>query len=234
MYVAPPNVTALSLGDLLRSSFPYASDSGQTELSLFGNASRLSVPVYYAGELSLLSRRCVSIIGSRQVSEIGAGQAKRLSEELTSSGFVVMSGLAAGVDTQAHTAAIGAGGRTVAVIGTPLDMAVPTENAGLQALIYREQLLISQFPTGAGVSERNFPRRNRLMAALSVASVIVEASDSSGALHQARECVRLKRWLFIPQTLIEDRSLTWPSRFLKYDRVRAFKITLDIAKMIGA
>jgi DNA processing protein len=114
---------------------------------------------------------------------------------------VVVSGLARGVDTEALSAALAAGGRTIGVLGTPLDKVTPLSNGPMQELMYREHLLVSQFPVGSTVKKNNFPRRNRVMAALSDATAIIEASDTSGTLHQAAECSRLDRLLFITHAI---------------------------------
>jgi DNA processing protein len=173
--------------------------------------------IYYAGDLSLLARPCVSIVGTRKVSEAGITATDWLTRKLVAAGIVVVSGLAYGVDTVAHTAAIAEGGKTIAVIGTPLDKASPSENAPLQEKIYREHLLISQFQKGNKTFPAHFPVRNRLMAALSDATVVMEATDKSGTLHQAAECTKLGRWLFIAKSVVEDPNVSWPQDFLRYD-----------------
>jgi DNA processing protein len=172
------------------------------------------IRLYYAGDLGLTSRRCVSIVGARNASEDGLARARRLARELVAGGAVVVSGLARGIDTAAHYSAIENGGRTIAVIGTPLSRASPVENGFLQEVIWRDHLLVSPFPEGRPVLPKNFPERNRAMAALSDATVIVEASDTSGSLHQAAECQHLGRWLFILRTVAENPAVTWPKRFL--------------------
>lgn len=172
--------------------------------------------VFVAGDLSLLKKRCIAIIGSRKASPAGAKRARQLARQLAERGVVVVSGLADGIDTEALTAAIDAGGKVVAVIGTPLDQAYPAKNKELQELIYRDHLLVSQFPSGTRTFPSNFPARNRTMAALSDASIVMEASDTSGTLHQAAECVRLGRWLGIAKSVIDDPNLTWPERFTSY------------------
>ena len=125
---------------------------------------------------------------------------------------MVVSGLAAGIDAAAHQAAIDCGGRTIAVLGTPLDQVYPKANAALQSAIMRDHLCLSQFPVGAPVGRRNFPRRNLTMALIADATVIIEASDSSGSLKQAREALRLGRGLYMLKSVFEDASLTWPER----------------------
>jgi DNA processing protein len=121
----------------------------------------------------------------------------------------------------------------VAVIGTPLSKAYPIENAALQETIYREHLLISPFAEGQAIFKSNFPARNRVMAAISDATVIIEASDTSGTLHQAAECTRLKRWLFIPQPVVEDPSIKWPAKFLSYERAVTLTHVSDILERIA-
>lgn len=188
--------------------------------------------VHYAGDIDLLRNKAVSIVGTREVSEEGARRAARLARELTSAGVVVVSGLAKGVDTAALSSALDVGGRTAAVIGTPLQKAYPIENAGLQMEIAERHLLLSPFAEGEAVFRGNFPKRNKVMALLSDATVIVEASDTSGTLHQAAECVKQGRWLFILKSVAEDPCVQWPKRFLKGDRTVVLSSTADILSRI--
>jgi DNA processing protein len=193
-----------------------------------------SLPIYYAGDIGLVKRRAIAVIGTRKVTEIGRKRANRFARELAEAGIVVVSGLAAGVDTQALGGAIKAGGSVIAVIGTPLDKAYPAENARWQELIYEEHLLISQFRIGERTYQSSFPARNRTMAAISDASVIIEASETSGTLHQAAECVRLGRWLGISKSVVEDERLTWPEKFLDYEKCIVLESTDQLlAKVYG-
>ena len=145
-----------------------------------------------------------------------------------------MSGLAKGIDTEALTATISASGAVAAVIGTPLDRAYPIENAPLQEYIAAEHLLISQFESGTRTFRSSFPVRNRLMAALSDATVIIEASDTSGTLHQAAECIKLGRWLFIARSVIDDQTLQWPSKFSGHPNVRTLDTTDALSALLSA
>ena len=113
-----------------------------------------------------------------------------------------MSGLAAGIDTAVHRAAIAAGGRTVAVIGTPLERAYPPENARLQEQIYSDHLLVSPFAEGTRTHRGHFPARNRVMARLAVATVVAEARENSGTEHQVRESLACGRRVFVASRLI--------------------------------
>lgn len=191
--------------------------------------------VFCVGERELVKRKSIAVVGSRKVSPEGAARARRLAKELVGHGVVVVSGLAEGVDQNAHQAAIDAGGETIAVIGTPVDRAYPAKHADLQENIYRHHLLISPFPKGYPVQKSSFPERNKLMAALSDGTCIVEASDISGSLHQASECAGLGRWLFILKSLVENQSLTWPGKFLNSEnreRVVVVETVEDILRVI--
>jgi DNA processing protein len=227
----PDEIQKLTVGDLLsgrREVIP----SQQARLGF--EAEGLSLPVWCAGDIQLVQKTAVSIVGTREVSFNGAARARRLAKELSEEGIVVFSGLAKGVDTEALQSAIDSAGRVVAVIGTPLDKAYPAENKRLQEEIYREHLLISQFHSGQRVFPSHFPERNKLMAALSDATAIIEAGDTSGTLHQAAECVRLGRWLFIAKTVMDDSSLTWPKRFETYEKCRVLKDVTDILTAVDS
>lgn len=173
--------------------------------------------LFVQGDVKLLTQGSrVSIVGSRKASPEGIARAKKLARLLAERNVTVVSGLAEGIDTAAHSAAIDAGGRTVAVLGTPLDRVYPRENASLQERIARDHLVVSQFPPGSSVQKRNFPLRNRTMALVSDATVIVEASDTSGSLHQGWEAIRLGRGLFIAKSLADSPSLKWPAELQHY------------------
>jgi DNA processing protein len=139
-----------------------------------------------------------------------------LSRTLIQHGIIVVSGLAEGIDTAAHRAAIEEGGSTIAVLGTPLDQFYPEVNRDLQERLAKEQLLVSQFATGSAVTPRNFPMRNRTMALLTDATVIVEASEKSGTVHQGSEALRLGRPLFLLEGVANDATLSWPKKMIGY------------------
>ncbi len=145
------------------------------------------------------------------------------------SGGVVVSGLAAGIDTAAHRGAMEAGGKTIAVLGTPLDVSYPKENSGLQEIIARDHLVVSQFAPGSKTIRASFPIRNRTMALLTDATVIVEAGESSGTLHQGWEAIshwggRCSSWSRLPAIL----RLSWPGEMVKYGAQVLTRENLDI------
>ena len=173
--------------------------------------------LFVVGHLEIMQEGArVSIVGSREASDVGLRRAKKLARLVCERGGIVVSGLARGVDTAAHTAAIEAGGKTIAVIGTPQSQAYPKENSELQALIQRDFLCVSQFPEGYPVQPKNFPIRNRTMALISDATVIVEAGQTSGSISQGWEALRLGRGLFIAKALTENSKLTWPAEMMSY------------------
>jgi DNA processing protein len=163
--------------------------------------------LYLAGDVSLLARPAVSVIGSRRASATSLASAAQVAAELVARGYVVVSGLAAGIDAAAHEAAMLAGGRTIAVLGTSLDRVYPTQHATLQGRIQRDHLIVSPFPRGTRTARWHFPARNRVMARLSLATVLVDATEESGTRHQVGECVKLGRVVFARSGLVE--SLSW-------------------------
>jgi len=173
--------------------------------------------LFIVGRREILDERPrVSIVGSRKPSARGLQRAKKLARIVAERRGVVISGLAMGVDAAAHRAAIEAGGLTVAVIGTSLNNVYPRENAELQELIQQQYLCISQFPIGYPTRRENFPIRNRTMALISDATVIIEAGNTSGSLSQGWEALRLGRRLFISKSLTENKSLSWTREMQAY------------------
>lgn len=157
----------------------------------------------------------VSIVGSRDASEAGILEAGKIAWYLANRGVIIVGGLARGIDTAGHRAAMAAGGRTIAVLGTPLNRAYPSENAGLQEEIASRHLAISQYGVDHHTKPRDFALRNKTMALISDAAVIVEASDSGGSLHHARESLRLGRPLFICRAVFDDDGLEWPAKMVR-------------------
>ncbi len=185
--------------------------------------------LHLRGDTSLLAdARRVSVVGTRKPSPDGVNRTKAIVDELLARSIVVLSGIARGVDTVAHWHAIERGGRTIAVLGNPLDVFFPKENRALQERIGREHLLVSRFAPGTPGGEANFPRRNRTMARLSEATIIIEAGETSGTLHQGWEAIRIGRPLFLLESLVQ-RDLKWPREMLEYGAVALSRENLDRA-----
>lgn len=173
--------------------------------------------IYAEGDLSLLREGSrVAVVGSRKATEAGVKRARIVTRALVEQGITVVSGLAEGIDTIAHRTAIEAGGRTIAVLGTPLSKAYPAKNAGLLEEIKRDHLAISQFPEGYPGKSENFPRRNRTMALICDATIVIEAGEKSGTRHQGWEAIRLGRHVYLLENVAGDANLSWPKELLAY------------------
>jgi DNA processing protein len=166
------------------------------------------------------------VVGTRKPTDTAIKQARRLGRALVERDFTVVSGLATGIDTAAHTAAIEADGRTVAVIGTPLGVYYPPENRELQNRIANDFLLISQVPVlryakqAVPQNRLFFPERNVTMSALTEATIIVEAGETSGTLTQARAALHQGRKLLILDSLFRRDDLTWPATYEQRGAIR--------------
>jgi DNA processing protein len=160
--------------------------------------------VFVAGVLTAADVRSIAVIGARRATDEGRELAARFASGFVEAGYTVVSGLAAGIDTAAHTAALDHGGRTIAVIGTGLERSYPPQNAGLQRRLAREGAVVSPFWPEAPPTKRSFPRRNGVMSALSRGSVIIEASERSGARVQARLALAHGRPVFLLERLLDQ------------------------------
>lgn len=173
--------------------------------------------LYLEGDAGLLASASVrvSIVGSRKATPEGLRRSAKLARLLAEREIAVVSGLALGIDTAAHRGAIEAGGSTIAVLGTGLDRYYPPQNKELQQRIARDHLVVSQFAPGSPPRKRAFPQRNRTMALISDATVIVEAGEKSGSHHQGWEALRLGRPLYLMKSIV-DSGLEWPKKMQGY------------------
>ncbi len=194
--------------------------------------------LYYRGAWELTETRSIAVVGSREPSPDGIARANRLARELVARDFTVVSGLATGIDTAAHQGAIEAGGRTIAVVGTPLGETYPKSNHALQEKIASDFVLITQVPILRYDRQRPpqnrlfFPERNITMSALTEATIIVEAGETSGTLIQARAALHQGRKLFILDSCFLRAGLTWPARFEQQGAIRV-KNADDIWNKLG-
>lgn len=183
--------------------------------------------LYYQGWWDLAAHpNAVAVVGTRSPSEEGAARTRKLVKHLVDDGFLIVSGLAKGVDAIAHRTAIDRGGLTAAVIGTPLSEYYPAENRDLQKFISDNFLVISQVPVlryrnqSPRTNRLFFPERNVTMSAMTRATIIVEAGETSGTLIQARAALAQGRKLFILESCFHRPELTWPARFEKLGAIR--------------
>ncbi|WP_373539642.1 DNA-processing protein DprA [Chamaesiphon sp.] len=149
--------------------------------------------LYYKGQIATANRDylpSIAIVGTRDPSDYGRRWARKIATLLASKGYPIVSGLAQGIDTEAHTACLEAGGRTIAVVGTGIDIVYPPRNQTLAANIAQHGLIVSEYPAGTPPDRGHFPARNRIIAGLSRVTIVIEAPTRSGALitaHQAND-----------------------------------------------
>lgn len=184
--------------------------------------------LYFQGWWDLVnSPKSVAVVGTRNPSEEGIRRTKKLVSALLKDDFTIVSGLAAGIDTAAHSAAISEGGRTIAVLGTPLSKAYPAANADLQKEISANHLVVTQVPVKRYWNQPNptannyfFPERNVTMSALTDATIIIEAGDTSGTLIQARHAIKQGRKLFILENNFKNPDVKWPHTYEERGAIR--------------
>lgn len=197
--------------------------------------------LYYAGDLSLLEAPCLAIVGTRRCTQRGEATAFRFAEALAREGLVIVSGLAFGIDAAAHRGALNAPGKTIAVLAQPLDELRPASHRHLaQEILEKGGLLLSEYAQKEKTFKTDYLRRNRLIAGLCRATLVVEAGHPSGALNTAKHAVEEGRDVYcIPGRLEDEVSLgcldlikegahlvTCPEDFslafdLKFERTRA-------------
>lgn len=165
------------------------------------------IVLYVKGALTDKDRNAIALVGTRQPTHYGMETARRLAYQLAYSGITVVSGGARGVDTAAHTGALGAKGRTIAVLGTGINLVVPPENAELFERIAANGAVITQFPFNRGADRQSFPIRNRIVAGMTLGTVVVEAALNSGALITAHFANQYGRQVFaVPGRIDSPKS----------------------------
>jgi DNA processing protein len=172
----------------------------------------------------------VSVVGSRQASTRGLDIARSVAKSLAEREMTVIAGLAKGIDTAAHQAALDSGGRTVAVIGTGISQYYPAENKALQARISTEGLVLSQFWPTAPPTKHSFPMRNAVMSGFGRATIVVEAGEHSGARIQARKAVGHGRPVILTDLVVAENK--WPSALLDQPGVHVAASTAEIMALV--
>ena len=165
-------------------------------------------PLLYAlGDVSLLNQPQLAMVGSRKTTRAGCDHARRFASELASAGLVITSGMALGIDAECHRGALDAAGKTIAVLGTGVDVAYPARHSQLYNQIASHGVVVSEFPLGAAPSRFHFPRRNRIISGMSLGVLVVEAAVRSGSLITARCALEQGREVFaIPGSI---QSITY-------------------------
>ncbi|MEU4554017.1 DNA-processing protein DprA [Micromonospora violae] len=188
--------------------------------------------IWVRGELQPEDFRAIAVVGTRQATDQGLRRATRLARDLASEGVTVLSGLAKGIDTAAHTAALeGGGGRTVAVVGhgilTPI---YPKENRGLAERVHERGAIVSQFWPTSPPRQMNFPMRNVVMSGMAMGTVVVEASATSGAKMQARLALEHGKRLFLLDSLVESQE--WARKYAQRPGVSIVRDLDDVLAVL--
>ncbi len=163
--------------------------------------------LYVKGELKPEDDLSLAVVGTRKATPYGKEVTREFVRDLTHAGLTIASGLAAGIDTTAHYAALQNGGRTVAVLGSGVDIIYPSQNRKIAEQITENGALISDYPVGTRPMKEHFPRRNRIMSGMSLGCLVIEGNEKSGALITARQALEQNREVFaVPGSALQERS----------------------------
>ena len=196
------------------------------------NISDAPLALYCAGDISLLNRDCVAVVGARKCSEYGRQVALKIGETLAKNDIVTVSGMAEGIDASAHLGALKVGGKTIAVLGSGVDVCYPKCNKNLYDRIIDEGLIISEYPLGTKPKPFYFPRRNRIISAISKAVTVVEASSGSGSLITAEIAAEQgKEIIAVPGNINSTFSLGCNK--LIADGASIMTVPEDVLRIIG-
>ena len=189
--------------------------------------------LYCAGDISLLKKRCVSVVGSRSTTVYGRNTAVKFAGDIARAGFAVVSGMARGIDTCSHRGALNAGGSTIAVLGCGLNHCYPKENAELMKEIEETGLVISEYPPDAEPQRYFFPQRNRIISGLSELTLIVQARNNSGALITADLAAEQGKEVCAVPGNIDSQYNMGSNKLIKEGAVPVLS-TGDLLEMLGA
>lgn len=187
--------------------------------------------VWVRSSLRREDHRAVAVVGTRQASAAGLAEAQSLARQLASRGVTVLSGLARGIDAAAHQAALDAGGRTIAVMGTGINRVYPAEHRDLAERIVEKGALVSQFWPDSPPAKWSFPMRNVVMSGLAVGTVVVEASSTSGAKMQARLALEHGKRLFLVESLVMREE--WAKRYAEHPGATVVQSVDDVVDVLA-
>ena len=189
--------------------------------------------LFVLGKFAIQDKHAVAIVGTRRPSQYGQFVAETMARDLSHLGLTIVSGLARGIDTIAHTASLKERGRTLAVLGSGLDVPYPPENRKLMDVIAQQGAVISEFPMGTQPDATNFPRRNRIISGLSLGTVVVESAEDGGAMITASTALDQNREVFaVPGSITEKRS-TGPHKLIREGRAKLIQGVEDIVEELG-
>ena len=174
------------------------------------------VILFVKGSVEVLSQPGIAMVGTRHPTPYGSGMAERLSSDLAARGLVIISGLARGIDTSSHRGAVAAKGKTVAVLGTGIDVMYPKENTRLaEQIVALGGALISEFPAGTSPTPQNFPIRNRIISGMSVGVLVVEAAEYSGTRITSRCALEQNRDVYAVPGNVTNKNSWGPNTLIK-------------------
>jgi DNA processing protein len=174
------------------------------------------VILFVKGSVEVLAQPGIAMVGTRHPTPYGSGMAERLSTDLAARGLVIISGLARGIDTMSHRGSVAAKGKTVAVLGTGIDVMYPKENTRLtEQIIALGGALISEFPVGTSPAPQNFPIRNRIISGMSVGVLVVEAAEYSGTRITSRCALEQNRDVYAVPGNVTNKSSWGPNTLIK-------------------
>ena len=174
------------------------------------------VALYVRGEIDLLAKPSLAVVGTRHPTPYGVGMAERLSMDLANLGLVIVSGLARGIDTAAHRGTLQASGKTIAILGTGIDVIYPRENKKIaDAIIAAKGAIVSEFPIGTFAAPQNFPIRNRIISGMSAGVLVVEAGEYSGTRITARCALEQNREVFAVPGNVTNKNAWGPNTLIK-------------------
>ena len=224
--LSPPVVQALAGGEALAKAEAEARRADRAGVQILSSGDGdfpillreiddTPVTVYCQGDPGALQGPCVALVGSRRCSVYGRHVSRWFSRELSGLGLTIVSGLARGIDSVAHRSAVEAGGRTVAVLGTGVDVVYPVENRDLFERVRTSGCVLSEYPLGTYPARRNFPQRNRLISGLSYGTLIAEACESSGSLITARLSLEQNREVWAVPGNVTSRGSAGPNALIR-------------------
>jgi DNA processing protein len=177
--------------------------------------------LFVKGDVSVFAQHAVGVVGTRHPTAYGRGVTRTIVKELVGQGLAIVSGLAMGIDTEAHHACIEAGGRTIAVLGCGIDQIYPKSNTALSEKIVETGALVSEFPMATPPESFNFPRRNRIISGLSAGVLLVEGGERSGGLITAHYSVQQGRDVFAVPGPVTSAMSSGPFNLIKEGAIPA-------------
>ncbi len=188
--------------------------------------------LFFYGDLRPEDEQSIAIVGTRHPTDAGRKLAAEVATDLTKRGYVILSGLAQGIDAAVHEATLRADGRTLAVIGTGLRLSYPAKNKELQSRLARESAVLSQFWPDQPPTKRTFPMRNAVMSGFALATVVIEAKGKSGAKMQARLALEHGRPVFLPDSLVREHD--WAQEYAERPGTTVVSTAEEIAEHLDS